>query len=181
MGYRRGAHTVFELHVHLVWVTKYRKKVMTGEVALRVRDLIRQVCLVLEVEIMKGHVSKDHVHLFVSVPPDVPVSRLVQRIKGKSSYKLLGEFAHIRKLYWGRHFWARGYFACSSGNVTDEMVSTYIENQAHDDDTNFKVEGEEEPPGGPTTPSASARLERVSSQPALAGKPTSSGKKKPPP
>jgi len=113
-------------------------------VALRVRDMIREICQAEEVDIIKGHVSKDHVHLFVSIPPQVTISRLVQRLKGKTSFKLLNEFAHLRKTYWGRHFWARGYFCCSSGNVTDEMIIQYIENQDAASDDNFKVEGDDE-------------------------------------
>jgi len=141
--YRHGAHTVFRIHLHLVWVTKYRKPVMTGEVGLRIRELIRELCGAHEVTIMKGHISKDHVHLFVSLPPRVTISRLVQMLKGKSSYKLMQEFPHLRKKFWGRHLWARGYFCVSSGNVTDEIIKEYIENQSHDVDTDFKVEGEE--------------------------------------
>ena len=144
MTYRHGSHTVFTIHLHLVWITKYRKKVLVDSVALRVRDMIREICQAEEVDIIKGHVSKDHVHLFVSLPPQVTISRLVQRLKGKTSFKLLNEFAHLRKTYWGRHFWARGYFCCSSGNVTDEMIIQYIENQDVASDDNFKVEGDEE-------------------------------------
>ena len=147
MGYRHGAHTVFEIHVHLVWTTKYRKPVMGGEVGLRVREIIRQVCRDEDTEIMKGHVSRDHVHLFVSIPPQVTISRLVQRLKGKSSHRLLAEFAHLRKSFWGRHLWARGYFCCSSGNVTDEVITAYIANQGHEEDTDFQVEGESAPLG----------------------------------
>ena len=148
MGYRHGAHTVFEIHLHLVWTTKYRKPVMSGEVGLRVREVIRQVCRAEEVDILKGHVSKDHVHLFVSIPPQVTISRLVQRVKGKSSYTLLNEYSHLRKAFWGRHLWARGYFCCSSGDVTDEVIAQYIENQQHEEDAEFRVEGED----GPTRP-----------------------------
>jgi len=140
--YRCGAHTVFEIHLHIVWVTKYRKPVMTGEVGLRLRELIREICGNHEVTIMKGHVSKDHVHLFVSIPPQVTISRLLQMLKGKSSYKLMHEFPHLRKKFWGRHMWARGYFCVSSGNVTDEVIAQYIEQQNHDQDSDFKVEGE---------------------------------------
>ena len=75
--YRRGAQTVFEIHLHLVWITKYRRPALTGEVATRVRDLIRDICAQHEVKIMKGHVSKDHVHLLVSIPPQVTISRLL--------------------------------------------------------------------------------------------------------
>ena len=144
--YRHGSHTVFKIHLHLVWITKYRKKILTGDIAFRVRDLIREICRNEEVEIFKGHVAPDHVHLFVSVPPQVTISRLMQKIKGKTSYKMLNEFEQLRKQYWGRHLWARGYFCCSSGNVTDEVISQYIEQQDHTSDENFKVEGENLPP-----------------------------------
>ena len=126
----------------MVWITKCRKKILGGEVGIRVRELIRQVCREQDVEILKGHVGKDHVHLMLSIPPQVTISRLVQRIKGKSSHKLLGEFAHLRKTYWGRHLWARGYFCCSTGNVSDEMVKEYIAKQQHEDDNDFQVEEE---------------------------------------
>jgi putative transposase len=139
--YRHGAHTVFEIHLHVVWTTKYRRPALTGEVATRVRDLIREICGQHEVTIMKGHVAKDHVHLFVSIPPQVTISRLIQWLKGKSSYKMLGEFPHLQTQFWGRHLWARGYFCCSSGNVTDEVIAEYIANQSHDRDDDFKVDG----------------------------------------
>ena len=139
--YRRGAHTVFEIHLHLVWTTTYRRPALTGEVALRVRDMIREICGQHEVTIMKGHVAKDHLHLFVSIPPQVTISRLIQWLKGKTAYKLLGEFPHLQKQFWGRHLWARGYFCCSSGNVTDEVIAEYIAHQSHDRDDEFKVEG----------------------------------------
>lgn len=93
--------------------------------------------------IIKGHVSSDHIHLFVSVPPRVTISRLVQMLKGKSSYKLMQEFPHLSKKFWGRHMWARGYFCVSSGNVTDEVIKEYIEHQSHDQDSDFRVEGED--------------------------------------
>ncbi|MHC9544908.1 MAG: IS200/IS605 family transposase [Vulcanimicrobiota bacterium] len=83
--------------------------------------------------------SKDHIHLFVSIPPQVTISRFVQQVKGKSSYKMLSEFSHLRKVFYGRHTWARGYFCCSSGNVTDEAIKAYIESQRQEDDE-FRVE-----------------------------------------
>ncbi|BDD85841.1 IS200/IS605 family transposase [Desulfofustis limnaeus] len=142
--YRHGSHTVFSIHLHVVWITKYRKKVLTESVALRVRDMIRETCQREGVDIIKGHVSKDHIHLFLSIPPQVTISRLVQKLKGKTSFKLMNEFPHLRKTFWGRHFWARGYFCCSSGNVTDEMIIEYIETQDASSDDNFKVEGDGE-------------------------------------
>jgi putative transposase len=139
--YRRGAHTVYEIHLHLVWTTKYRKPILSGEVATRVRDLVREICGEHEVKIMKGRVSKDHVHLLVSIPPQVTISRLLQWLKGKTAHKIMMEFAHIKKQYWGQHMWARGYFCCSTGNVTDEIIAQYIANQQDDRDDDFKVDG----------------------------------------
>ncbi len=112
---------------------------MVGEVGTRVRELIRQVCREQEVEILSGSVSKDHVHVFLSIPPKVTISRLVQRMKGFSSYKLMLEFKHLEKAFWGRHLWGRGYFCVSSGQVTDEVIKAYIENQAVEEEGNFKV------------------------------------------
>ena len=143
-GYRHGSHTVFSIHLHLVWITKYRKKVLEGAVAYRVRDMLREICQREDVDIITGHVSRDHIHLFVSIPPQVTISRLVQRMKGKTSHKLLAEYPHLRKVYWGRHFWARGYFCCSSGNVTDDVIKQYIEAQDISTDENFKIDGEQE-------------------------------------
>jgi putative transposase len=139
--YRRGAHTVYEIHLHWVWTTKYRKAVLAGEAATRVRDLIREICGDHDIKIMKGHVSKDHVHLLVSIPPQVTISRMVQWLKGKTAHKIVLEFPHIKKQYWGQHMWARGYFCCSTGNVTDEIIAEYIANQQDDRNDDFKVDG----------------------------------------
>src|SRR5919205_2506394 len=138
--YRHGAHTVFEIHLHLVWVTKYRRAALSGDVGTRVRELIREICAQEDVVIITGHVAKDHVHLLVSIPPQVTISRLVQRLKGKTAYKLLQEFAPLRKQFWGRHLWARGYFCCSSGNVTDQVIADYIAQQGRPGPEDFQVE-----------------------------------------
>ena len=131
--YRRTAHTRFDIKFHLVWITKYRKKLLRGDVGLRLRQIVRTICAELEVEILKGHVSQDHVHLFVSCPPHVSASYLMQRVKGKSSRILLREYSHLNKACWGRHLWARGFFVASSGNVTDEVIMEYIRNAGGDE------------------------------------------------
>ncbi len=141
MEYRRGAHTVFEIHLHLVWITKYRRPALTGEIATRVRDLIRDICGQHEVSIMKGHVSKDHVHLLISPPPQVTISRLMQWLKGRTAHHLLAEFPHLKRQFWGRHLWARGYFCCSSWNVTDDVIAKYIAEQNVDQGDDFKADG----------------------------------------
>jgi len=128
-NYRKSSHSIYDIKYHIVWVTKYRKPVITGKVAERTRELIRMKCSENEVEIISGYVSKDHIHLLVSAPPHLSVSKLVQYIKGFTSRKIQMEFKEINKQYWGRHLWAVGYFAASSGNVTDEVIAEYIRNQ----------------------------------------------------
>ena len=138
-NYCKTSHSVYDLKYHLVWITKYRKPVFFGDVAVRLRELIREICKSLDIEIIKGHVSKDHVHLFVSVPPQLSISKVMGRIKGKTSRKLLSEYRRLSKEFWGRHLWGRGYFAASSGNVTDELIMQYLatqdlEERSHDGD-----------------------------------------------
>jgi putative transposase len=126
--------------LHLVWITKYRKKILTGEIALKVRDLIREICTKESVEIIRGNVSSDHVHMSVSIRPKTCISNLVQALKGKTSHMLMMKYPSLQKQYWGRHMWARGYFCCSSGNVTDDIIKQYIENQNDNQDDDFKVD-----------------------------------------
>ncbi len=141
MEYRKTSHAVYDLKYHVVWITKYRKPVMRGEIGLRLRELIRQTCATLDVKIEKGHIAVDHVHLLVSVPPNLSVSEMMRRVKGRSSRLMLAEYTELKKQFWGQHLWARGYFAASTGNVTDEIIRQYIESQGDDmnDDKDFKV------------------------------------------
>ena len=140
-NYRKSSHTVYDIKYHLVWITKYRKPALRGEIAERIRDLIREICKANDIEILKGHVSREHVHIFVSVPPHMSVSELMKSIKGKASRKMLMEYKTLSKAFWGRHLWARGYFAASSGNVTDEVIMKYIEEQGKEpEDVDFKIE-----------------------------------------
>jgi putative transposase len=140
-GYRKSAHTVYLLHYHFVFIPKYRKPVLRGEIARRLRDLIREICRTKDIEILKGHVRPDHVHLLLSLRPEQSPSRVMQAIKGKSSHHLLQDFRTLQRSFWGRHFWARGYFVATSGNVTDEVIARYIEQQDAEpqDDVDFKI------------------------------------------
>ncbi|WP_340611798.1 IS200/IS605 family transposase [Xenorhabdus bharatensis] len=126
MDYRYGDHTVFQIEYHFVWVTKYRHKVLTGEVGLRVRELVRQTCEAFEISIVEGVVSRDHVHILVSCPPSLAPSEIIRRIKGRTASKLFEEFAHLKKRYWGQHFWGRGYFCTTVGQLTEEMIKSYL-------------------------------------------------------
>jgi len=125
-GYRRSAHTVYHLQYHFVFSTKYRKPALRGDIATDVRDLIREICRANDIEIVRGHVRPDHVHLLLSVPPNLAPSRVMQAIKGKTSHHLLQDRRRLRTEFWGRHLWARGSFVASSGNVTDEVIAEYI-------------------------------------------------------
>ncbi len=139
--YRKSSHTVYDLKYHIVWITKYRKPVLGGEVSKRVRELIREICKSMDVEIVKGHISRDHVHLFVSVPPHISVSKLVQSLKGKTSRKLMSEYKRLSRVFWGCHIWARGYFVVSSGKVTEDVIKKYIEEQGQEPpDGDFQVD-----------------------------------------
>ena len=137
--YQRGAHTLHDIKYHFVWVTKYRYPVLRGEVASSAREYIRRVCMEREVTILKGHIGKDHIHLFVSCPPRIAPASLMQSIKGKSSRYLMQEHPFLQKRYWGQHLWARGYFCASSGTVTDEVIRQYIEHQDQPHDDGFNV------------------------------------------
>lgn len=141
--YRKSSHTVYDLKVHLVWITKYRYKVLTKEVGRRIRDIIRQVCDANDIQIIEGRVSKDHIHLYVWYPPKLSVSEMVRRMKGRSSKRIQEEFPQLGKRYWGKHFWGIGYAAFSSGHVTDDMIKEYLkqhEKHPNHHDENFAVE-----------------------------------------
>ena len=118
---------MFNIQIHIAWITKYRYKVLKGTIGERARELIRRICTEENVEILSGSISAEHVHILVSIDPSISVSKIVKYIKGKTSRRLQMEFPELRKKYWGQHLWARGYFAVSVGNVTAEMVKEYIE------------------------------------------------------
>ena len=127
MAYSTGSHTRFYHRYHVVWATKYRHKVLEGAMRERIREIIGQACAEMGVHIVKGVLARDHVHMFISVPPQIALSKVMQRIKGRSSRRVQMEFPELRKRYWGRRFWARGYFSTTSGNVTDDIILQYLE------------------------------------------------------
>src|ERR1700712_182489 len=139
---RMGSHNIHQLHVHIVWSTKYRYEVLRGDIQLRCRELIRQTCDSLDVRILKGVVSRDHVHLHVSYPPRLSISDLVKRLKGRSARRLLEEYSELRKRYYGGHFWGIGYGAWSTGSINDEQIRLYLEHhgQGPNSDQNFILE-----------------------------------------
>ena len=135
MSYSTAGHTTFYHRYHVVWATKYRYKVMQGDVRKRIRTIIHQTCNEMGVHIVRGVLAREHVHMFISVPPKLALSTVMQRIKGRSSRKIQMEFPQLRKRYWGQRFWARGYFSTTSGNVTDHVIEKYLELHSCNDAT----------------------------------------------
>jgi len=131
--YRKGHHTVHDIKYHIVWVTKYRKKVITKLIGERLRELIRQGCESMGITIVRGSIGKDHLHILLSCPPTMAPSKIVQNLKGRSSRLIQEEFPELKKKYWGQHLWAVGYFCATVGSVTEETVKQYIENQEKQD------------------------------------------------
>jgi len=126
MDYRYGSHTVCNIEYHIVWVPKHRYKVLTGDVALRVRELVRQTCEIIETKIPQGVIGKDHGLILVSAPPNMAPSELMRRIKGCISSKLFEEFPILKKPYWGRHFWGRRDFCATVGQMTEKLSKEYL-------------------------------------------------------
>ena len=121
--YSKGSHTVFHHRYHLVWITKYRYRVLQGDLRLRVRTVIAQVAEEMSVRRVNGVPSSDHVPIFAEIPPPISVSDFVKVAKGRRSRKIQQEFPEMGKRYWGRHFWGREFFSTTRGNVTDEMIN----------------------------------------------------------
>ena len=140
---RRGNHTITKLTVHLVWVTKYRYHVLKGEIQKRCRELLLQICDAEDIRILKGAVSKDHVHMHIEYPASKSISEIVKKMKRRTSRRLQQEYPELKKRYWGKHFWAIGYGAWSTGNISEKMVEEYLEhhrNPSNQDNDNFLLE-----------------------------------------
>jgi putative transposase len=139
-GYWTGAHTKHRLRYHLVWVPKYRRRVLTEPIAARLVALLQQACDVNRWGLHEINVQLDHVHLLLQVPPDDSISGVVGSLKGGTSRVLRAEFPDLEEYlwgnsfwsdgyFWGNSFWSDGYFAESVGQAEEAVVRTYIQNQ----------------------------------------------------
>lgn len=126
---RAGRHCVFNMHVHLVFVTKYRRCAMTREMFCRLEEVFRKVCLDFESELQEFDGESDHVHLLIVYPPKTSVSKLVNSLKGVSSRLLKKEFPSLRRYYWNGGLWSPSYFAGSCGGASIDIIRQYIEQQ----------------------------------------------------
>jgi putative transposase len=134
MKARRGAHTVYRLNYHFVWIPRYRRKVLVGDVAQRLEELIREICATRDWEIEALTVHPDHVHLFVSCPPRDAPAKVMNVIKSITARELYAEFPRLRRTHWGGKLWADGYYVGSAGDhVTSDLIKRYIEYQAAED------------------------------------------------
>ena len=116
----------------MVWCPKYRFRILKGEVGRAVRDIIKQLCEWKKVEILEGNVQIDHIHLVLSFPPKYSVSEVVGFLKGKSAIKIFVTYLDLKKRYWGRHFWAKGYCVSTIG-LDEERIRKYVRWQLKQD------------------------------------------------
>lgn len=126
---RHGRHCVFKMHVHLVFVAKYRRRVFDGDAVQRLRAIFGKVCAGFEAHLIEMDGEDDHVHLLVEYPPKLAVSALVNSLKGVSSRLLRKERPDIRGRYWKGVLWSPSYFASSCGGAPIGIIRQYIEQQ----------------------------------------------------
>ena len=130
--FKKLAHAVWQCKYHLVWCPKYRYRILKGEVGESVRDVIRQLCSWRKAEILAGNVQADHIHLVVAIPPKYSVAEFVGFVKGKSAIKILDQYPSLKRRYWGRHFWAKGYCVSTVG-LDEEQITKYVRWQQNHD------------------------------------------------
>ena len=114
---------------YLVWILKYRKKILTGEVKNRLEVLFRQCAEINEWTIEELNIQEDHVHMLIGLKPSISVSKAVQYLKGGSSRVIRKEYPELEEFLWGESFWSDGYFAETVGRVSEDKIRNYIQNQ----------------------------------------------------
>ena len=131
--FRKRSHTIWHCQYHIVWVPKYRYRVLRGPIGVAVDESIQAICGYAGAEVVEMNVQEDHVHLIVMVPPKVSISDLMGRVKGQTSIKIFKQFRHLRKKpYWGNHFWSKGYCVDTVG-LDAEMIRRYVKFQEKKD------------------------------------------------
>ncbi len=128
--YRTTSHAKYDCRYHIVWIPKYRKKVLIWKLKLRLQEIINERSEELRVKVLKWAIEKDHVHLYVSMPPSLSVSKYVNFIKGRTAFVLNREFKkELRLALWKGALWAVGYFVATVWEINDKIVRNYIEEQ----------------------------------------------------
>jgi putative transposase len=127
--YWSGAYTKHRLMYHLVWIPKYRKRVLRGRIAVRIEELLRQCAGMNGWRIDELNIQSDHVHMLIQIKPSISISKVVQLFKGGSSKVIRSEFPELEEFLWGDSFWGDGYFAEIVGKLDREIVKKYIQDQ----------------------------------------------------
>ena len=131
--YKKLSHVIYKCEYHLVWVPKYRFRILTGEIKKLVEEDIKMLCEWKKCEIQEMSVQSDHVHLVLSIPPKVSVSDMMGILKGKLAIKLFKSYPRLKqKPYWGNRFWARGYFVSTVG-IDEEVIKRYVKYQEEEE------------------------------------------------
>ena len=132
--YKKLSHVVYKCEYHIVWVPKYRLRILKGSIKDLVENDIKMLCEWKSCEVQEQNVQEDHIHLLVSVPPKISISKLMGTLKGKIAIKLFKSYPNLKKKpYWGNHFWSRGYFISTVG-LDEEMIKRYVKYQEHEDE-----------------------------------------------
>ena len=131
-NYRKLQHTEWDCKYHVVFIPKYRRKVLYGTIREHLGEIFRRLARQKECEIEEGHLVADHVHMMIAIPPKHSVSQVVGYIKGKSAIHIARQFSGCRRNFTGQHFWARGYFVSTVGR-DEEVIRNYIRNQEIED------------------------------------------------
>ena len=126
------AHAVWQCKYHVIWCPKYRFRVLSGALQRSVADLLQQLCEWKNLEVLELNVQEDHVHLLLSIPPKFSVSEIVGFLKGKSAIKIFDKHLELKKRYWGRHFWAKGYCVSTVG-LDEQRIRQYVKWQKEKD------------------------------------------------
>jgi len=124
-----GAHTKHRVMYHIVWIPKYRKRVLKGKIASRLAELIQECSDINRWNVSEINIQPDHVHILIRLRPDISVSKAVQLLKGRSSKVIRKEFPSLKEFYWGDNFWSEGFFVETVGHVSEEAIKNYIQNQ----------------------------------------------------
>ena len=130
-GYRKSSHATYRCEYHFIWVPKYRYQILINEIKPRLKEIFMELCEWLDIEVIEGAITPDHVHMYLSVPPKYSPSHVMKILKGKSAEYLRKEFPELSKKYWGMHLWARGYFVSTVG-IDRDVIKKYVKDQQED-------------------------------------------------
>jgi len=138
----KGAHAIYSIQFHLVFCVKYRKKVLCGKIAERLREITVRIAEQFDIEIIEQNTDMDHIHIVFSSKPQIQASKFVNSLKGVSSRLLRKEFPELKKMLWSNSFWSQSYFIASAGEVGLDVLKKYVEEQGYEQEDTKNQEKE---------------------------------------